>query len=127
MKVATVNTKGWHWVLTDAMHQVKTGEILWLMRVGCPCGDVHTSNSGRLITSHTRRNRQETEQSANEIAAPGKEFILSVGEQGKMLHEDRPAFGRDTRHVGVKRNRRYFMPAYSKQENKVQCKGPPPP
>ena len=32
MKIATVNTRGWHWALTDAAHQVKTGEILWLMR-----------------------------------------------------------------------------------------------
>ena len=57
MNIATVNTRRWHWALTDAAHQVKTGEILWLMRREkldvLLLSDVHTANSGRLNTSHT--------------------------------------------------------------------------
>ena len=57
MKIATVNTRFWHWAFTDAAHQVKTGEILWLIRREkldvLLLSDVHTANSGRLNTSHT--------------------------------------------------------------------------
>ena len=56
MKIATVNARGWHWALTDVMHQVKTDEILWLMRREkldvLLLSDVETSNSGRFNTIH---------------------------------------------------------------------------
>ena len=52
MRIASVNTRGWHWALTDAVHQVKTGKFLWLMRREkldiLLLSDVHTSDAGRF-------------------------------------------------------------------------------
>ena len=75
MKIATVNTRGWHWALTDAAHQVKTGEILWLMRREkldvLLLSDVHTASSGRFNTSHTT------------VAL--EEFVMIVGKMSSII------------------------------------------
>ena len=75
MKIATVNTRGWHWALTDAAHQVKTGEILWLMRREkldvLLLSDVHTASSERFNTSHTT------------VAL--EEFVMIVGKMSSII------------------------------------------
>ena len=75
MKIATVNTRRWHWVLTDAAHQVKTGEILWLLRREkldiLLLSDVHKANSGGLNKSHKT------------VAL--EEFVMIVGKMSSMI------------------------------------------
>ena len=75
MKLATVNTRGWHWVITDAAHQVQTGEILWLMYRGkldaLLLSDVHKANSGGLNMSHKT------------VAL--EEFVMIVGKMPSMI------------------------------------------
>ena len=74
MKIATANTRGWHWVLTDAAHQVKTGEILWLLRREkldvLLLSDVHKANW---------RTQQESQDGALE------EFVMIVGKMSSMI------------------------------------------
>ena len=75
MKITTVNTRGWHWALTDAAHHVNTGEILWLMRREkldvLLLSDVHTASSGRFNTSHTT------------VAL--EEFVMIVGKMSSII------------------------------------------
>ena len=75
MNIATVNTRGWHWALTDAAQQVKTVEILWLMRREkldvLLQSDVHKANSGRFNTSHTT------------VAL--EEFVMIVGKMSSII------------------------------------------